>query len=145
MKTILKFLMVAVMLFTATQVDAQLGRLRANNSPQTFISADSLNDISGADTTHYWVVDDNSDWCATITTASLVGTKNSTAIVYWSTNGSNWAISDTANNSSWAHTLSADSTFYFTGTTCPAPYMAIKITKGSVTSGIYTIIANMKP
>lgn len=92
---------------------------------------DSINDISGTDTTVYVVVRYNWDWTVNINaTGTITGTGGKITVME-SIDGTYYTKLCTDSTTAWCDTIKTGTNYRFSGTSFPARYLAVKITKGT--------------
>jgi len=143
MKTFLAFLFLA---FTLTLTTTQTTTAQSWQDYKTLVSADSINDIAGTDTTIYYDVRHNADWSITITTDTITGS-GGTFEIEVSNDGINYVdykdYADTA-NTYYNDTIASVTNYVYTGSSFPYRRIAVKTTKGTC-SGVYSTSFFMKP
>ena len=102
----------------------------------TSTTGDSINDISGTDTTLYYAVRSNSDWSVTVSTGTITGI-NGRFVLQVSNDGTNFASYPSVAFAT-ADTVKSNARYVLTAQTIPYSYIALKVTKGTCVGKYYS-------
>lgn len=148
MKTFITFLILiaSTLLITTTQSQAQW-----REDQKVLVSNDSINDISGTDTTIYYIVNRNADWSLLVSTGTITGSGGVFQVVC-SHDGSTWfnypnkyqviynASDSTVYNKTYGQlytdTIASNNRHVYYDNSFSYKYIGLKTTKGTC-SGTY--------
>lgn len=119
---------------TAISINTQAQRSDIKNF--TAATGDSINDISGTDTTLYYAVRENTDWSITVSTGTITGTGgrftlqvSNDGIRYASYPNLAFGVADT---------VKSNARYVLATTSFPFLYIALKVTKGTCSGKFYS-------
>jgi hypothetical protein len=120
-----------IMLFAFTTICSPLVQAQRPEQ-QKFCTNDSINKISGTDTTFYAILKMNSNWSLLVSTSTITGTGGKVQIVV-SHDGSTWFNYPDTNsvNVLFYDTIASNNRHVYTDLHCPYNYLGVKITKGT--------------
>lgn len=124
--------------------DVQAQKTEIKNFTAT--TGDSINDITGTDTTHYVAVRGNSDWSITVSAGTITGSGGKLQVVV-SNDGTYWGNYPDTNsvNKLFYDTIASARRYVFTAPSCPYLYIGIKATKGTCSGKYWSTFVMKKP
>ena len=153
------FLLLAFTLaITAISISAYSQRTDIKSFTST--TGDSINDISGTDTTLYYAVRGNSDWSITASTGTITGYSGIFQVI-GSNDGTRWfnypnkyqviynsddsTVYDKTYGIIYHDTIASNNRYVYTDNSLPYLYIGIKVTKGTCSGKFYSTFVMKRP